>query len=146
MCSKEKISIDLPGLDEQQSFILEQETQQAIDTLKNNLLAERYPKSRMVDYGSIDPRVYLSQERGWQPPPPELIDAWFTQVKSLFTDYSSDEKLGNLLGIHGKNGGRRIRAYRNGDEVIPYGVWRKFLELTGRVAPDIRPVLGIFDS
>jgi hypothetical protein len=55
-------------------------------------------------------------------------------------------KLGFLLGLQGRSADRRIRAYRNGAEIIPYGIWRTFLELTGRVVVDVKPVLGLFDS
>ncbi|WP_407200912.1 hypothetical protein [Enterobacter cloacae] len=67
-----------------------------------------------------------------------LIDAWFNQLKAHFKEYGSDAKLGVLLGLQGRSADRRIRAYRNGAEIIPYGIWRTFLELTGRVVVDVK--------
>lgn len=145
MKNNKEISISLPSLSDQRFSILQNATEKAIADLRRNLFAERFPRADGVNYSSIDERVFLTQEQGWVPPSPELINAWFEQVKELFDDYSSDAKLGTLLGLNGKHPDRRIRAYRKGDEEIPYGIWRNFLELTGRVVPDIRPVLGIFD-
>ncbi|MEA5720371.1 hypothetical protein ONQ97_25970, partial [Salmonella enterica subsp. enterica serovar Virginia] len=42
-------------------------------------------------------------------------------------------KLGILLGLTG-NTDRRIRSFRNGERPVPYGVWRRFLIITGRVS------------
>lgn len=131
---------------QQHLFVLKSGTEQAISTLKENLNAKRFPKTAVVDYSSIEPRIFNTIEQGWVPPTPDIIDAWFTQVKNLFNEYSSDGKLAVLLGLQGRGADRRIRAYRNGAEIIPYGVWRTFLELTGRAVVDVKPVLGIFDS
>ena len=37
-----------------------------------------------------------------------------------------------------------ISPFRNGDQPIPYGLRRRFLELTGGVNQEITPVLGFF--
>lgn len=145
MKKNKEIAISLPSMDAQRLIILEMETDKAITTLKSNLLERRYPKADGVDYAAIDERIFLTPDQGWIAPPPSLINAWFNQVKERFDEYRSDGKLGNLLGLQGDSADRRIRAYRKGDEVIPYGIWRNFLEVTGRVAPYIKPVIGIFD-
>lgn len=140
-----KIEIALPSMKAQRLMILEKDTEIAVTTLKSNLLGVEFPKADGVNYSAIDARVFLTVEQGWVAPDHELVNAWFNQVKDNFSDYRTDAKLGNLLGLHGGGADRRIRAYRNGDETIPYGIWRKFLELTGRVVPEVKPVLGLFD-
>ncbi|EGH9360804.1 hypothetical protein IFG57_003966 [Salmonella enterica] len=145
MPNKIGISIDLPSLEEQRLMILKADTARAISVLKANLRAKSFPKVDDIDYKSIDPRIFNTIEQGWIAPPAYLIDAWFNQLKTTFKEYSSDGKLGSLLGLQGSSADRRIRAYRNGAETIPYGIWRTFLELTGRVIVDVRPVLGRFD-
>lgn len=140
-----KIEISLPSMKAQRLMILEKDTEIAVTTLKSNLLGVEFPKADGVNYSAIDARVFLTVEQGWVAPDHELVNAWFNQVKDNFSDYRTDEKLGNLLGLLGGGAARRIRAYRNGDETIPYGIWRKFLELTGRVVPEVKPVLGLFD-
>ncbi|EBP7231750.1 hypothetical protein ACV75_16870 [Salmonella enterica] len=145
MKNDKEISITLPSMDAQRLMILEIETEKAITTLKSNLLEQKFPKADGVDYAELDERIFLTQDQGWVAPSSDLVDAWFNQVKKLFSEYSSDRKLGNLLGLQGESADRRIRAYRKGSEVIPYGIWRNFLEITGRVTPEIKPVLGVFD-
>ncbi|ECJ2865468.1 hypothetical protein VV404_004612 [Salmonella enterica] len=145
MKNDKRIAITLPSMDTQRLMILEMETEKAITTLKSNLLEKKFPKADGVNYAELDERIFLTQDQGWVAPPSDLVDAWFNQVKELFDEYRSDRKLGNLLGLQGDSADRRIRAYRKGSEVIPYGIWRNFLEVTGRVTPEIKPVLGIFD-
>ena len=142
---KKEINMPLPSMDAQRLMILEMETEKAITTLKSNLLGQKFDKADGVDYAALDERIFLTQDQGWIAPPSDLVDAWFNQVKELFAEYRTDRKLGNLLGLQGESADRRIRAYRKGSEVIPYGIWRNFLEITGRVTPEIKPVLGIFD-
>lgn len=74
----------------------------------------------------------------------KIGSVWLKQFTLTFPEYRSDEKIAHLLSLHSKIGGRRIRAFRNGDQPIPYGLWRRFLELTGRVNQEITPVLGFF--
>lgn len=145
MKNNKEVIIPLPSMEAQRLMILEMDTEKAISTLKRNLLGVHYPKAEGVDYARIDARVFLTLDQGWVPPQPELVNAWFNQVKFSFKEYQSDAKLGYLLGLQGNSADRRIRAYRKGDEAVPYGIWRAFLELTGRVTPEIKPVLGLFD-
>lgn len=146
MNANKEITVPLVSVDNQRQIILEIETEKSIATLKSNLLGKKFPKVSGVDYSSLDERIFLTQEQGWVAPPSDIVDAWFSQVKSLFSEYGTDEKLGKLLGVQGANVDRRIRAYRNGNETIPYGIWRKFLVLTGRVVPHVPAVIGIFDA
>ncbi|WP_240769938.1 hypothetical protein [Pantoea agglomerans] len=139
------IEIDMPGMDVQRHAVLEMETKEAIEKLNKNLTALHFPKCEAVDYSKIDVRVFNTLEQGWIAPPAELVDAWFSQVKSTFKEFRSDEKLGFLLGLRGQSADRRIRAYRKGDEAIPYGIWRNFLVITGRAVQEIPTALGIFD-
>lgn len=85
-----------------------------------------------------------TQDSGWLPPHADLVHAWFEQFKHHFPGYGTDEKLAHLLGLRAKNVDRRIRAFKNGDQPIPYGLWRRFLVLTGRVNQEIIPVMGFF--
>ncbi|MCP6645563.1 hypothetical protein NL493_25595 [Klebsiella pneumoniae] len=146
MSANKEVTIPLVSMNNQRLIIMEMETEKAIATLKGNLLGKRFPKADGVDYTSLDERIFLTQDQGWVAPPSDIVDAWFTQVKSLFSEYGTDEKLGKLLGIQGSNADRRIRAYRNGSETIPYGIWRNFLVLTGRVTPHVPAVIGVFDA
>jgi hypothetical protein len=145
MSDKEVISFSIPSLSEQRLVLLEQGIDEGIKTLKSNLSAKRFPKSKRVDYDSLDEKPFLTQEQGWSAPPGALVDAWFEQFKSSFPQYGSDEKIANLLGIRTKGASRQIRAFRSGEKDIPYGIWRRFLVITGRVSQEIYPVLGIFD-
>lgn len=145
MKDKNIISFDVPDVSEQRIFLLEQGVDEGIKILKNNLTARRFPKSKQVDYNALSDKFFLTQEQGWSAPPGALVDAWFEQFKSSFPEYGSDEKLANLLGIRSKGASRQIRAFRSGEKDIPYGIWRRFLVITGRVSQEIYPVLGIFD-
>lgn len=139
------IEIDMPDMGQQRQMVLDIETNEAIEKLRKNLQAAHYPRCEDVDYSTIDSRVFNTLEEGWIAPNAELVDAWFNQFKSTFKEYKSDEKLGYLLGLRGQSADRRIRAYRKGGETIPYGIWRNFLVITGRVVQEIPTVLGIFD-
>jgi len=37
---------------------------------------------------------------------------------------------------------RRVREFKNGARKVPYGIWRKFLVITGHVPQDVLTVLG----
>ncbi|MEA7931569.1 hypothetical protein ONJ16_24865, partial [Salmonella enterica subsp. enterica serovar Montevideo] len=75
----------------------------------------------------------------------EVVNAWFEHFKTSFPEYKSDKKLGILLGLTG-NTDRRIRSFRNGERPVPYGVWRRFLIITGRVSQEIIPVIAHIDD
>lgn len=139
------ITIELPDTNEQHLILLRDGVERGCKALLNNLNAPRYgsvPDFNAVIYGE---KHLLRENEGWQAPAPELIRAWFGQFQTVFTEYDSEDKLAALFGLHGKQGGRRIRAFKSGETPIPYGIWRHFLVLTGRASQEIIPVLGIFD-
>ena len=55
---------------------------------------------------------------------------------------NTHKALAEWLGMRGNNAERRIRAYRDGSDSPPYGVWRKLLVATGRVPQEIIPVIA----
>lgn len=139
------ISIDLPGINEQRIMLLQQGADEGCKQLRANLEAPRYPAAPGIDAAAYGDKHLRTLDEGWEPPAAALVSAWFTHFQECFAQYDSDNKLAALLGLSGTNAGRRIRAYTSGDEKIPYGLWRRFLVLTGRVSQEIIPVLGIFD-
>ncbi|MDS4101232.1 hypothetical protein RJY75_26300 [Escherichia coli] len=143
---KTGIKITLPSIKLQRMEIFKQGIEQSILALQENAAAAPYPKAKAVDYSSLDERYFLTVEQGWIAPPHKLVNAWFEQFKSTFPEYGSDSSLATLLGIHSNGASRRIREYRNGEKPIPYGIWRKFLVLTGRAPQEIIPVFGVFDT
>ena len=139
------ISIALPSTNEQRLILLQQGADEGCKQLRANLDAPRYPVAPDIDAATYGDKHLRTLDEGWEPPDAALIFAWFAQFQSCFPQYASENKLAVLLGLSGANGGRRIRAYTSGDDKIPYGLWRRFLVLTGRVSQEIIPVLGIFD-
>ncbi|EBY7550157.1 hypothetical protein D6K16_22925 [Salmonella enterica subsp. enterica serovar Enteritidis] len=140
-----KIEIEIPSIEMQRMAVFENGIKESIDALRKNLEAAPYPKAASVDYSALDARYFMTIEQGWIAPPCELVNAWFEQFKATFPQYGVDKTLAALLGIHSNGASRRIREYRNGEKPIPYGVWRKFLVITGRVKQEIYPVMGVFD-
>jgi hypothetical protein len=137
------MKIDLPSIEDQQELIFQEATKEAISKLEANLNAPRYPAQDLVDE-SLYPRTHLLRENeGWEAPAPEIVKAYFRHFQNHFTEYSTDVKLAVLLGMVGGGNDRRIRAFKDGSKKTPYGVWRRFLVLTGRVPQEIIPVLGI---
>ena len=67
--------------------------------------------------------------------------AYIEQLKRN-SEYQSDKDVVRWLGLKGSNAERRLRAYRNGDAKVPYGIWRKILVATGRVPQEIEPVIA----
>lgn len=133
------MKIELPGIADQQTAIFEAGTKAAISQLKANLKAPRLPGQTEVDENRY-PRTHLLREsEGWEPPSPELIGAYFRHFQAAFPAYGTDAKLGALLGL---SSDRRIRAFKDGSKKPPYGVWRRFLVMTGRVPQEVIPVLA----
>lgn len=133
------MKIELPSIQQQQRFIFEQATAQAITQLQQNLQAP------VIDDLELDEsqysREHLLTEDRWQPPHPELVYAYIEQFKR-HSPYSSDKAVAEFLGLRGTNAERRLRAYKSGKETPPYGVWRKLLVATGRVPQEIVPVIA----
>lgn len=131
--------IELPDIATQQAMIFEEGTKAAIAQLKANLDAPRVSPQTEVDESQY-PRTHLLREReGWEPPHPDVIGAYFRHFQSHFKEYGTDAKLADLLGL---STNRRVRAFKEGSTPVPYGVWRHFLVMTGRVPQDVIPVLA----
>jgi hypothetical protein len=131
--------IDLPPLAEQLELIFEQATREGIAQLKANLKAPRLPGPTEVDESRY-PRTHLLREReGWAPPHRDIVGAYFRNFQAHFPEYGTDAKLAELLGL---SADRRVRAFKDGSKTAPYGVWRRFLVLTGRAPQEIIPVLA----
>ncbi|MDU8540426.1 hypothetical protein [Pseudomonas syringae] len=137
------MKIELPSIEDQQEVIFREATREAIRQLEANLCAPRYPKQDLVDE-IIFPREHLLRENeGWESPHPEIVKAYFRHFQNHFSEYNTDAKLAVLLGMVGGGNDRRIRAFKDGSKKTPYGVWRRFLILTGRVPQEIVPVMAI---
>lgn len=137
------MKIDLPSIEDQQELIFQEATKEAISQLEANLSAPRYPAQDLVDE-SLYPRTHLLREnQGWEAPAPEIVKAYFRHFQNHFSEYGTDAKLAVLLGMVGGGNDRRIRAFKDGSKKAPYGIWRRFLVLTGRVPQEVIPVLGI---
>lgn len=136
------MNIDLPSLDDQRKFIFEEATKESIALLQSNLEAVRYPSQRYVDEITFPSTHLLREDQGWVAPDPELVKAYFFHFQDYFSQYSTDAKLACLLGIKGSGNDRRIRAFKDGSKKVPYGIWRRFLIITGRVPQDVVKVLA----
>lgn len=134
-----KVEISLPSIVEQQAAVFEAATEAGIKQLRANLEAPRLPGLTDLDESQY-PRAHLMREHeGWEAPSPDLIAAYFRHFQSAFPEYGTDKKLAGLLGL---SSDRRVREFKSGTYKVPYGVWRRFLVLTGRVPQDIIPVLA----
>jgi hypothetical protein len=131
--------IDLPPIADQLELIFEQATKDAIVQLKHNLQAPRVPGQTEVDE-SLYPRTHLLREReGWEPPHRDIVGAYFRHFQAHFPQYGTDAKLAELLGL---SAARRVRAFKDGSKRAPYGIWRRFLVMTGRAPQEIIQVLA----
>lgn len=131
--------IELPDIATQQAMIFEEGTKAAIVQLQANLQAPRVSPQTEIDESHY-PRTHLLREReGWEPPHQDIIGAYFRHFQSHFKEYGTDAKLADLLGL---STNRRVRAFKEGSTPVPYGVWRHFLVMTGRVPQDVIPVLA----
>jgi hypothetical protein len=128
------MKIELPDIQKQQRFIFEESTKEGIAQLKKNLKAPVIPGQTEVDENKY-PRTHLLREHeGWEPPHQDIIGAYFRHFQQHFTDYGTDAKLADLLGL---TSDRRVREYKSASRTIPYGLWRKFLVMTGRAPQEI---------
>lgn len=133
------MKIELPDIATQQRVVFENGTLEAIAQLKDNLKAPRLPGQTLVDE-NLYPRTHLLREReGWEAPHKNIVDAYFRHFQSYFPQYNTDAKLAELLGL---SSNRRVRGFKEGSLKVPYGVWRNFLVLTGRVPQEIIPVMA----
>ncbi|SEL88268.1 hypothetical protein SAMN04487787_12819 [Kosakonia sacchari] len=129
------IKIDMPDIQTQKDIVLRESVRQACVQLENNLKAPHIPGPDF-DFRQYDQSHLKTEDEGWMPPAAEVVNAWFEHFKSAFPEYGSDKKLGLLLGLTG-NADRRIRSFRSGERPVPYGIWRRFLVITGRAMQEI---------
>lgn len=139
------MNIELPPLAEQRRIVFAKKVEKSCEALRKNLEAPQISEPVAVDISAYGDRHLRTEEEGWEAPAPELVYALFEQFKAAFEAYDSDRKLAELLGLQ-TSGDRRIRTFKNGERQIPYGVWRRFLVLTGRVNQEIIPVMGFFEG
>ncbi|MGE6473217.1 hypothetical protein [Serratia proteamaculans] len=133
------MKIDLPDIASQQRAVFESGTRYAIEQLQKNLNAPRLPAQSIVDE-NLYPRTHLVREReGWEAPHKDIVDAYFRHFQEHFPEYKTDRKLAELLGL---SSDRRVRTFKDGSVKVPYGVWRHFLVLTGRVPQEAIPVMA----
>lgn len=136
------MKIDLPSIQDQHRMIFEEATREAIAQLQANLEAPRLAAQGLVDE-SLYARTHLLREHeGWEAPDPAIVKAYFRHFQDSFQEYGTDAKLAQLLGLTSAGADRRIRAFKDGSKKPPYGVWRRFLVMTGRAPQEIIRVLG----
>lgn len=139
------IEIDMPDLSTQKEIVRRENVRKSCELLKKNLEADHVLGPSGFDYRLYGVDHLKTENDGWKPPAPEVVNAWFEHFKTCFPEYGSDKKLGLLLGLEG-NTDRRIRSFRNGERPVPYGIWRRFLVITGRVSQEIWPVITVIDD
>lgn len=133
------MKIVLPDIATQLQSVFESGTLEAIAQLKANLKAPRLPSQTFVDE-ALYPRTHLLREHeGWVCPDKAIVNAYFRHFQDHFPQYKTDRKLADLLGL---SSDRRIRGFKEGSLKVPYGVWRHFLVLTGRVPQEAIPVMA----
>jgi len=133
------IKIDLPSIADQQRFIFIKSTEQGIEQLQRNLFAPTLPGQTEVDESDYSNKHLLTEDQGYEPPHQDIVGAYFRNFQKNFPEYGTDAKLAKLLGL---SSDRRVRAFKDGSKTVPYGVWRKFLIITGRVPQEIIPVFA----
>ena len=139
------MNIDLPSLAEQRRIVFSKNVEKSCEALRKNLSAPHFPGLAKEEANTYSDRHLRTEAEGWEAPAPELVCAFFEEFKETFEAYNSDRKLAELLGLQ-TSGDRRIRTFKNGERPVPYGIWRRFLVLTGRVNQEIIPVMGFFDG
>lgn len=135
------MKIELPGIKDQQLFVLEQSTKEAIKILNENLKAPQITELLEIDESEYSNSHLLEKGKGWEAPHPEIVRAYFNQFQAAFEEYNTDKKLAALLGL---SSDRRIRAFKKGAEKAPFGLWQHFLIITGRSPQQPLKVLAIF--
>lgn len=132
--------LPLPDIQEQRRIAMERNTVTQIAQLSENAKAPAPDIDLSIDEDVYPSDHLLSREQGWSAPDPSVVRAYFEQFQEAFPQFGTDKKLGYLLG---EKHDRRIRAFKSGDQKVPYAMWRKFLVMTGRVQQEITPVYGI---
>ena len=134
--------IELPDIEAQLRTVFLLGTKAAIDQLNANLQAPILPPQQEIDEGMYSRKHLLRDSEGWEAPHPDVVAAYFRHFQSNFVEFDTDKKLAELLGLRGKSTDRRIRSFKDGGTPVPYGIWRRFLVLTGRVPQDVIPVFA----
>lgn len=132
------IKIHLPSLSDQQRAIYESQVKKACEMLCNNLKAKDLRETPPIP-ADFEASHLKEKKSGWTAPEPEIVNNWFRRFQEAFPEYGTDQKLAELLGVVRVHS---IREWRRGDKQIPYGIWRHFLVLTGKVVQDIIPVMA----
>ncbi|QLI80835.1 hypothetical protein HZU75_04415 [Chitinibacter fontanus] len=133
------MKIELPSISAQQKTIFELATQEAIETLQQNLTAPSIAPQTEIDETLYGREHLLRENEGYKAPHPDVIGAYFRHFQRHFPEYGTDGRLAALLGL---SSDRRVREFKNGDRTIPYGIWRKFLVMTGRAPQDVIKVFA----
>jgi len=133
------MKIDLPSIEQQQAFVFEQATREAIAQLQANLQAPHIAPQTELDESAYSRAHLLREREGWEAPHQDIVGAYFRYFQQHFPEYNTDKKLAALLGL---SGDRRVREFKEGARKVPYGVWRAFLVMTGRAPQDVLPVLA----
>ena len=136
------MEISIPSMEEQKRFVFEQATKAAIEQLERNLQAPVI-QGLGLDESQFSNAHLLAEDR-WEPPHPDIVYAYVEQFKR-HSEYGSDKTVAEFLGLKGKHGERRLRAYKSGQESPPFGIWRRLLVVTGRVPQEVVPVVGFFE-
>ncbi|MNG76935.1 hypothetical protein D3C79_354740 [compost metagenome] len=133
------MKIELPSIADQQVMVFKAAQQEALEAMRKNSDAPVLSATLSVDESAY-PRTHLLREReGWESPHKDLVAAYFDQFRELF-GYGSDKEMAELLGL---SSDRRVREFKQGKNPVPYGVWRRFLVMTGRAPQEVIPVLGV---
>jgi len=117
----------------------EQATLKAIETLQVNLNAPKFSSQTEIDENDYSAAHLLRENEGWVAPDKDIVAAYFKHFQGCFAEHNSDSKLAVLLGL---SSSRRIREFKSGSRKVSYGIWRKFLVITGRVPQDVLSVMG----
>lgn len=133
-------SIALPSLSEQHRIVFKLATEEAIQTLTDNLKVEAVISPIAFDESKYSAAHMLMKEQGWQPPEKEIVCHYLDQLKAHNSQFTG-KYLAGLLGV----GDRRLREYKQGKHKFPYDMWRKLLIMTGRVPQHVEPVLVRFE-
>ena len=145
-----KIEIDgetpvLPGINEQAKFVAlarAKEIYQAIETLcqQPSIEVPLLLNGNAVKESDYPTAHLLDKAAGYEPPHPDLVKAYFDQLKAYDSQYT-EAGIAKLLGL---SNGRAIRGFKSGDRPVPFAVWRRFLVATGRAAMDVPSLVGFF--
>ena len=134
------MKIEIPSIEKQQRALIVDGNRVAIEILKKNEKAPTLsPMSGIVE-SDYSKKHLLLEHQGWEAPEADLVAAYFRHFQENFVVYNTDEKLAGLLGV---SSDRRVREFKSGARKVPFGVWRRFLVMTGRAPQHVIEVLGI---